>query len=104
MSTADSAAEGAAVGTPARATVAGPSYIAWTALALMTVSSVASLRPAPTMAVYGLAAVFLYVLPAIVFLIPTALVSAELASGWNGAGGTERYGLRSCPLTPRPPQ
>ena len=50
----------------------------------MTVSSVASLRPAPTMAVYGLAAVFLYVLPAIVFLIPTALVSAELASGWEG--------------------
>jgi amino acid transporter len=28
--------------------------------------------------------VFLYVLPAIVFLIPTALVSAELASGWSG--------------------
>ena len=46
--------------------------------------SVASLRPAPTMAVYGLACVFLYVLPAIVFLIPTALVSAELASGWTG--------------------
>jgi len=50
----------------------------------MTVSSVASLRPAPTMAVYGLACVFLYVLPAIVFLIPTSLVSAELASGWDG--------------------
>ena len=50
----------------------------------MTVSSVASLWLAPTMAVYGLAAVFLYVLLAIVFLIPTALVSAELASGWNG--------------------
>jgi len=63
---------------------AGPNYIAWTALTLMTVSSVASLRPAPTMAVYGLGAVFLYVVPAIVFLIPTALVSAELASGWNG--------------------
>jgi cell division protein FtsW (lipid II flippase) len=31
------------------------SYISWVALALMTTSSVASLRPAPTMAVYGLA-------------------------------------------------
>jgi putative glutamate/gamma-aminobutyrate antiporter len=61
-----------------------PSYVSWFALALMTVSSVASLRPSPTMAVYGLACVFLYVLPAIVFLIPTALVSAELASGWEG--------------------
>jgi hypothetical protein len=30
-------------------------YISWIALALMTTSSVASLRPAPTMAVYGLA-------------------------------------------------
>jgi glutamate:GABA antiporter len=80
------AAEGrptAAAAAPARSMTA-PTFIAWTALALMTVSSVASLRPAPTMAVYGLAAVFLYVLPAIVFLLPTALVSAELASGWNG--------------------
>jgi amino acid transporter len=50
----------------------------------MTVSSVASLRPAPTMAVYGLSSVFLYIIPAIVFLVPTALVAAELASGWNG--------------------
>jgi amino acid transporter len=84
VSTADTTAGGTAGVTPARTAVAGPSYIAWTALALMTVSSVASLRPAPTMAVYGLACVFLYVLPAIVFLIPTALVSAELASGWSG--------------------
>ena len=36
------------------------------------------------MAVYGLACVFLYVVPAIVFLLPTSLVSAELASGWSG--------------------
>jgi hypothetical protein len=36
------------------------------------------------MAVYGLACVFLYLLPAIVFLLPTSLVSAELASGWEG--------------------
>ncbi len=59
-------------------------WISWVALALMTTSSVASLRPAPTMAVYGLACVFLYLVPAIVFLLPTSLVSAELASGWSG--------------------
>jgi amino acid transporter len=59
-------------------------YISWIALALMTTSSVASLRAAPTMAVYGLACVFLYIVPAIVFLLPTSLVSAELASGWSG--------------------
>jgi glutamate:GABA antiporter len=54
------------------------------ALAFMTTSSVASLRAAPTMAVYGLASVFLYIVPAIIFLLPTSLVSAELASGWSG--------------------
>jgi len=41
-------------------------YITWLALAMMTTSSVASLRPAPTMAMYGLACVFLYLVPAIV--------------------------------------
>ncbi|MFI6220421.1 APC family permease [Nocardia salmonicida] len=59
-------------------------YLSWVTLALMTTSSVASLRSAPTMAVYGLACVFLYVIPAILFLMPTSLVAAELASGWQG--------------------
>jgi putative glutamate/gamma-aminobutyrate antiporter len=68
----------------ARTRAPAATYISWAALAMMTTSSVASLRAAPTMAVYGLAAVFLYVVPAIVFLLPTSLVSAELASGWNG--------------------
>jgi amino acid transporter len=82
MSVNESGQAGTPVAPSTRRTALG--LISWTALALMTVSSVASLRPAPTMAVYGLACVFLYVLPAIVFLIPTALVSAELASGWDG--------------------
>ncbi|WP_406458236.1 APC family permease [Streptomyces sp. NBC_00876] len=67
----------------ARARPAAP-RLSWLTLALMTTASVASLRAAPTMAVYGLACVFLYLIPAIVFLLPTALVSAELASGWPG--------------------
>ncbi|MGV9457079.1 APC family permease [Streptomyces sp. NPDC003635] len=71
-----------AIRTEARA-VANPT-LTWLTLAFMTTASVASLRAAPTMAVYGLACVFLYLVPAIVFLLPTALVSAELASGWSG--------------------
>ncbi|NUR07822.1 MAG: amino acid permease [Nocardioidaceae bacterium] len=74
----------AAPAAAARAKVPAAVWISWVALAMMTTSSVASLRPAPTMAVYGLACVFLYVVPAIVFLLPTSLVSAELASGWDG--------------------
>ena len=67
-----------------RAKAPAVNYISWIALALMTTASVASLRPAPTMAIYGLAAIFLYIVPAIVFLLPTSLISAELASGWEG--------------------
>ena len=46
--------------------------------------SVGYLGSAPALAVFGLASVFLYVLPALVFLLPVSLVAAELASGWPG--------------------
>src|SRR3954469_23207925 len=85
MSAMDLPADGAdAAAVPKAKATAGAHWISWVALAMMTTSSVASLRAAPTMAVYGLACVFLYLLPAIVFLLPTSLVSAELASGWSG--------------------
>ena len=58
--------------------------ISWPALALLTVGSVGYLGSAPTLSVFGLASVFLYVLPAFVFLLPVSLVAAELASGWPG--------------------
>ena len=59
-------------------------YISWTVLAMMTVGSVGYLGSAPATSVFGLASVFLYVLPAFVFLVPVSLVAAELASGWQG--------------------
>jgi len=62
----------------------GRRFITWTALALLTVGSVGYLGSAPALAVFGLASVFLYVLPALVFLLPVSLVAAELASGWPG--------------------
>jgi hypothetical protein len=58
--------------------------ISWTALALLTVGSVGYLGSAPALSVFGLASVFLYVLPGFVFLVPVSLVAAELASGWPG--------------------
>jgi amino acid transporter len=51
---------------------------------LLTVGSVGYLGSAPALSVYGLASVFLYVLPALLFLLPVSLVAAELASGWQG--------------------
>jgi len=58
--------------------------IRWQALALLTVGSVGYLGSAPALSVYGLASVFLYVLPALLFLLPVSLVAAELSSGWPG--------------------
>lgn len=56
-------------------------------LAMINVAIIMSLRGLPTMAEYGLSAVFYFVVAAAVFLIPTALVSAELATGWPKRGG-----------------
>jgi amino acid transporter len=53
-------------------------------MAMLTLGSVGDLGATPATAVLGLASVGIYVLPAIVFLVPAALVSAELASGWPG--------------------
>ncbi|MGO9822952.1 MAG: APC family permease, partial [Solirubrobacteraceae bacterium] len=53
-------------------------------MALLTLGSVGDLGATPATAVLGLASVVVYVLPAIVFLLPASLVSAELASGWKG--------------------
>jgi glutamate:GABA antiporter len=58
--------------------------INWITMALLTTVAVASIRGLPAMAPYGLGSIILYVIPAVVFLIPTALVAAELASGWEG--------------------
>ena len=74
-----------AVAPPAKArAMPSAKTITWLTMCFMTVSAVASIRNTPSMAVYGLACIFLYLLPAVVFLLPTSLVAAELASGWDG--------------------
>ncbi len=72
--------------------------ISMSTMAMLTIACVASIRNTPSMAVYGYAAIFLYIVPAILFLIPTALVAAELASGWKGGiygWVTEAYGPKA---------
>jgi len=56
-------------------------------LALLNVSIMASLRNLPLVAEYGLSAIVYYAIVAIGFLIPSALISAELATGWPKTGG-----------------
>ena len=62
--------------------------LTWLSLAFLTLGSVGDLGSAPALAVFGLASVALYVLPAVLFLVPASLVSAELASGWQGGATT----------------
>src|SRR5277367_913653 len=60
-------------------------------LAIMNVTAVVSLRGLPSQATYGLTSVFYYILAAIVFLVPVAIVAAELATGWPQKGGVFRW-------------
>jgi len=56
-------------------------------LAMINVCIIASLRSLPLMAEEGFSLVFFFVVAALMFLIPSALVSAELATGWPKNGG-----------------
>lgn len=56
-------------------------------LTMLNVSIMASLRNLPLVAEYGLSMVFFFALAAIFFMLPSALVSAELATGWTKGGG-----------------
>lgn len=61
-------------------------------LAIMNVTAVVSLRGLPAEAVYGPSSAFYYLFAAIVFLIPTALVAAELAAMFaDKQGGVFRW-------------
>ena len=56
-------------------------------LAMITLAYVASVRVLPTLAEYGFTAIFYYLLGALTFLVPSALVSAELATALPERGG-----------------
>ena len=61
-------------------------------LAIMNVTAVVSLRGLATEAIYGIQSAFYYLFAAIVFLIPTAMVAAELAAMFSGKqGGVFRW-------------
>ncbi|MEG2758772.1 MAG: amino acid permease, partial [Rikenellaceae bacterium] len=61
-------------------------------LAIMNVAAVVSLRGLSAEATYGVTSAFYYLFAAIVFLIPTALIAAELASMFSDKqGGVFRW-------------
>lgn len=61
-------------------------------LAVMNITAVVSLRGLATEAVYGPASAFYYLFAAVVFLIPTAMIAAELAAMFSTKqGGVFRW-------------
>lgn len=69
-------------------------------LAMITAGSVDSIRNLPATALFGTHLIFFFVLGAIFFLLPTALVAAELASTSKRDGGvfawvTDAFGLKT---------
>ena len=61
------------------------------ALTMLNVVMIAGLANDPQQAFYGLSSVTYFAIGFILFFIPTALVSAELASGWPQRGGIFRW-------------
>lgn len=57
------------------------------ALAMINIAAIGSVKNWPTTAVLGFSSLFFFLLATVVFFIPTALVSAELATGWPRIGG-----------------
>lgn len=61
-------------------------------LVIMNVTAVVSLKGLPEEAGYGLSSAFYYLLAAVIFLIPTSLIAAELAAMFqNKPGGVFRW-------------
>lgn len=57
------------------------------AIVMINIIAVSSLRGLPFSASYGFSLVFFFLLAAIVFFLPAALISAELATAWPNKGG-----------------
>lgn len=56
-------------------------------LVMITTGIITSVQGASSMAEYGLSLVTIYAIVAVVFLLPSSLISAELATGWPKDGG-----------------
>ncbi len=67
-----------------RSGIGAIAMVAWPALAMLMVASVGSIAQLSDSASFGLGAVTVYLLPALLFLLPVGLVSAELATSNRG--------------------
>jgi amino acid transporter len=78
----------------------GARVLGASSLALISLAAVLTLRSLPSIAEDGWSSIAYYLLGALLFFVPLALVAAELATGWPRAGGLyawvrEAFGERS---------
>lgn len=80
----------------------GRPTISWPSMAFMTIAATGSIAQLSASAEYGLGSITLYILPALLFLLPVALIAAELATGWEGGvfswvreGSNDRMGFQA---------
>ncbi len=76
-----------------------PKVLGLFSLVMINVIAVDSLRALPISAEYGFSIVFFYLFGGLFFLLPVALIAAELATGWPRPGGiyvwvSEAFGKR----------
>lgn len=81
---------------------AGRRNISWPSIAFLTIAGTGSIAQLSASAEFGLGAVTLYLIPALLFLLPVALIAAELATGWRGGvfnwvkdGLGDRFGFQA---------
>ena len=65
--------------------------IPFLSLVLLIVAAIASIRNFPSAALFGPSLIFFFILSAIVFLIPIALISAELSASFPTEGGVYHW-------------
>ena len=85
MSTSSTPAKGA--GAP----IQKKKYLSMMGMAILTITTVLSLRGLSSQAEFGYTSIFWYILAAIIFLVPFSLVCAELASTYTHSGGLFRW-------------
>ena len=66
-------------------------YLSMMGMAILTITTVLSLRGLSSQAEFGYTSIFWYILAAIIFLVPFSLVCAELASTYTHSGGLFRW-------------
>jgi len=64
-------------------------------LAMTNFVAIANIRTLPSVAPYGLSMLFFYFIAVFCFLIPSAFVSAELASEYLGTGGVSHWASKA---------